>query len=144
MLTSNDSAKMTNEMDNIPVKRMLQRLRVPIALTLAFLLLFFAKPTTTTVALGCSLALIGLLVRAWAAGHIRKDAELAVSGPYSHTRNPLYLGSFLLGTGFTFASGVWWIGLIFMVYFLSVYIPVMQAETVDLTKLFGKNFQAKG
>ena len=53
-----------------------------------------------------------------------------------------YLGSFLLGTGFTFASGVWWIGLIFMAYFFAVYIPVMQVETVELGKLFGKNYQA--
>ncbi len=122
--------------------RVLQRLRVPVALTLALSLLFFAKPSLTSMLIGCSLAFLGMMIRGWAAGHIRKDAELATTGPYAYCRNPLYLGSFLLGTGFTFASGVWWIGLVFMIYFLAVYIPVMHAEMVDLGKLFGKEYQA--
>ena len=126
----------------MPFKRLMQRLRIPIALTLALLLLFFAKPSFATVTIGCTLAFVGLCIRAWAAGHIRKDHTLAISGPYAYTRNPLYFGSFLLGAGFACASGVWWIGLVFVTYFFSVYIPVMQAEAVDLTKLFGANFQA--
>jgi len=130
-----------DELRKLRPNRVLQRLRVPVALSLALSLLFFANPSLPTVLIGCSLAFLGMLIRAWASGHIRKDSELAVTGPYAHCRNPLYFGSFLLGTGFTFASGVWWISLIFMVYFFAVYIPVMQAESVDLTKLFGKSYQ---
>lgn len=123
-------------------RRIIQRLRVSIGMLLALSLLLFSKPSMRSVLLGCSLAFIGLLIRAWAAGHIRKNAELAIHGPYAYCRNPLYFGSFLLGTGFTFASGVWWIGLVFIGYFFSVYIPVMQAEATDLAKLFGQGFQS--
>ncbi len=126
----------------MPRRRILQRLRVPIALMLAISLLYFANPSLTTVLIGTSIAFVGLLIRAWAAGYIRKNQQLAVTGPYAHTRNPLYFGTFLIGIGFTLASGVWWIALIFMVYFLLVYIPVMQAESDDLARLFGSDFQA--
>ena len=53
------------------------------------------------------MALAGLAVRAWAAGVIKKDQELTTSGPYAFTRNPLYLGSLLLGSGGVLAGGVW-------------------------------------
>ena len=125
----------------MPFRRMMQRLRIPVALFLAVSLIVFAKPSLTTLSLGCSLAFLGMCIRAWAAGHIRKDQTLAVSGPYAYTRNPLYFGSFLLGTGFACASGVWWVGVVFIVYYLFVYIPVMQAESVDLTRLFGSDFK---
>lgn len=50
----------------------------------------------------CSLALIltGLLVRTWAAGTLRKQRQLATTGPYALVRHPLYLGSFLMMLGF--------------------------------------------
>ncbi len=128
----------TNETSRM---RIIQRLRVPVGMLLALSLLVFSKPNVRTVVLGCSLAFVGLLIRAWAAGHIRKNAALAIDGPYAYCRNPLYFGSFLIGTGFTFASGVWWIGLVFIVYFFSIYIPVMQTEATDLAKLFGEGFQ---
>jgi len=84
---------------------------------------------------------LGLLIRAWAAGHIRKNAQLATSGPYAFTRNPLYLGSFLLGLGFTIASGQWILGLLFAGLFLGIYFPVMAVEAKTLAELFGKDYE---
>ena len=77
-------------------------------------------------------------LRAWAAGHIRKNAQLATSGPYAFTRNPLYLGSFLLGLGFTIASGRLLLGLLFAALFLGIYLPVMRVEASTMAELFGK------
>ena len=91
--------------------------------------------------IGASVSLLGLAVRAWAAGHIRKNAQLATSGPYAFTRNPLYLGSFLLGLGFTIASGRWWLGLLFAALFLGIYFPVMRVEASTLGQLFGKEYE---
>lgn len=122
-------------------KRFLQRLRVPLGFLFAAVFLIFARPEPVTLAIGGAVALVGLLIRAWASGHIRKNQNLAVSGPYSYTRNPLYLGSFILGVGFTIASGVWWLGLIFVVLFLGIYLPVMRVEAQDLTTIFGAEYE---
>jgi protein-S-isoprenylcysteine O-methyltransferase Ste14 len=89
---------------------------------------------------GGAIALLGLAFRAWSAGHIRKNDALATSGPYAHTRNPLYLGSFVLGLGFTIASGRPWLGLLFAALFLGIYLPVMRVEASTLSQLFGDDY----
>ena len=122
-------------------KRLLQRLRVPLGFLFAAVFLYFAKPAPVTLIVGVCVSILGILIRAWASGHIRKNQNLAVSGPYAFTRNPLYLGSFLLGVGFTIASGVWWLALIFVVLFLGIYLPVMRVEAEDLTQIFGVDFE---
>jgi protein-S-isoprenylcysteine O-methyltransferase Ste14 len=86
-------------------------------------------------------AVIGLALRAWAAGHIRKNDALATSGPYAFTRNPLYLGSFILGLGFTIAAGRPWLGLLFAALFLGIYLPVMRVESATLSRIFGDDFR---
>jgi protein-S-isoprenylcysteine O-methyltransferase Ste14 len=105
------------------------------------LFIFFARPRPLTLALGGIIALIGLAVRAWSAGHIRKNDKLAITGPYAYTRNPLYLGSFIMGLGFTIAAGRWWLGLIFAALFLGIYLPVMRVEAGTMVELFGPDFQ---
>ena len=115
----------------------MQRWRVPLGFLCGALFVLFARPRPQTLALGGIIALLGLALRAWAAGHIRKNAELATSGPYAHTRNPLYLGSFLLGIGFTVASGRAILGLLFAALFLGIYLPVMRVEAATLAALFG-------
>ncbi len=122
-------------------KRLLQRFRVPLGFVFAAVFLIFARPNFTTLWIGGAFALIGLLIRAWSSGHIRKNRELAVSGPYAYTRNPLYLGSFILGLGFTIASGVWWLGILFVALFLGIYLPVMRVEAKDLVELFGEKYK---
>jgi hypothetical protein len=91
-------------------------------------------------------AVCGLLVRAWASGHIRKNDALAVSGPYAYTRNPLYLGTFILGIGFTVAAAGSWLlfcllGSLFAALFLGIYLPVMRVEALTLATLFGKDYE---
>jgi hypothetical protein len=118
----------------------IQRYRVPLGFLFAAVFLIFAKPEPLPLAIGGAIAVVGLLIRAWASGHIRKNQTLAVSGPYAYTRNPLYLGSFILGVGFTIASGVWWLGLIFILLFLGIYLPVMRVEAKELTEIFGAEY----
>ena len=120
----------------------MQRWRVPLGFVCGALFLVLAKPKPLTLAIGGAVALLGLALRAWSAGHIRKNDALATSGPYAHTRNPLYFGSFLLGLGFTIASGRWWLGLLFAALFLGIYLPVMRVEATTLAKLFGEGYEA--
>jgi protein-S-isoprenylcysteine O-methyltransferase Ste14 len=50
--------------------------------------------------LGCMLIFAGLAVRSWSAGILKKNRELATTGPYALVRNPLYVGSFFIMSGF--------------------------------------------
>ena len=119
----------------------IQRWRVPLGFLCAAVFLILARPTRTALLAGACVSLLGLAIRAWAAGHIRKNAQLATSGPYAFTRNPLYLGSFLLGLGFTIASGQVVLGILFAALFLGIYFPVMRVEASTLTELFGKEYE---
>lgn len=119
----------------------MQRWRVPLGFLCSTLFVIFAKSNVLTLAVGGAIALIGLLIRAWAAGHIRKNAQLAITGPYAYTRNPLYLGSFILGLGFTIAAGRVLLALAFAALFLGIYLPVMRVETTTLLELFGDEYR---
>jgi protein-S-isoprenylcysteine O-methyltransferase Ste14 len=119
----------------------IQRWRVPLGFACAILFVFFARPRPVTLTIGAPLSLIGLGIRAWGSGHLRKNDALAVTGPYAYTRNPLYLGSFVMGLGFTVASGRWWLAIPFVLLFLGIYLPVMRVESGTLAQLFGKGFQ---
>ena len=120
----------------------MQRWRVPLGFACGIIFIALARPQWTMLAIGGAVALVGLLLRAWAAGHIRKNSSLATSGPYAHTRNPLYLGSFLLGLGFTVAAGrPLLLGIIFAALFLGIYLPVMRVEAATLVELFGDDYR---
>ena len=93
------------------------------------------SPTDTLV------AALGLIVRAAAAGYLRKDRELAVTGPYALTRNPLYLGSAILAAGFVVACHSWIAGLLVSLYFGIFYYAVMRNEEEDLRMRFGARLQ---
>jgi len=121
-------------------KRTLQRLRVPLGFLFAVAFLIFAKPSMLSIAIGSGVALVGLAIRAWASGHIRKARVLAVTGPYAYTRNPLYFGTFFLGLGFTVASGVWWLAILFAALFIGIYLPVMRVEVDDIRRIFGEEY----
>ncbi len=130
--------------EDAPLRRggtFVQRWRVPLGFLCAAIFLLLARPRPATLAVGASISVVGLLLRAWAAGHIKKNDELAVSGPYAFTRNPLYLGSFLLGLGFTVGAGRWLLGILFAVLFLGIYLPVMRVESATMERLFGEVFR---
>lgn len=113
-----------------------QRLRVPGGFLLAAGFLYFAHPTWLSLLLGLPLSAAGLALRTWAAGHLRKDETLIYSGPYAWTRNPLYLGTFLIAGGCAVASAqAAVLGAVFALFFL-IYVPVMEQEEEHLRKLF--------
>ncbi len=119
----------------------MQRWRVPLGFVCAALFFIFARPSALTLIVGALVAIPGLGLRAWATGHLRKNIALATTGPYAYTRNPLYLGSFLIGLGFTIAAGRWFLAAIFVAFFLGIYVPVMRVESTTLAELFGESYQ---
>jgi protein-S-isoprenylcysteine O-methyltransferase Ste14 len=113
-----------------------QRLRVTTGFALLAAFLYFAAPTRTALIIGLPVSALGLLLRAWAAGHLAKNEALVVSGPYSFTRNPLYLGSLLAAMGLALAGSSALLAFLFGAVFLLVYCPVMEQEEQHLLSLF--------
>ncbi|MFY9558182.1 MAG: isoprenylcysteine carboxylmethyltransferase family protein, partial [Blastocatellia bacterium] len=122
-------------------RQVAQRIRVPAGFVLAPLLLISAKPTGGSLAAGLFVAVIGLAIRGWASGHLKKNQELTISGPYAHTRNPLYLGTFLLGMGVAVGGGTPWFVAVFAVAYLAIYLPVMIAEADTMRALFAEEYE---
>lgn len=116
--------------------RVARRIRVPLGFAFAILYFWLARPTWPSLAFGAALIIPGLLIRALASGHVRKNEALAMSGPYAHTRNPLYLGSLLIGIGFAVASRSWWVGLVLVAMFFAIYVPVIRSEEGFLREKF--------
>jgi protein-S-isoprenylcysteine O-methyltransferase Ste14 len=112
------------------------RLRVPSGFLIVFVFGWFSRPTVESLWLGLPVAVGGLLVRAWAAGCLAKNQQLAISGPYAYTRNPLYLGTLLVAAGLVIAARSVWLGVLFAAVFLFVYLPVIELEEQHLRRLF--------
>lgn len=111
------------------------RTRAPFGFAAAGVFLWLAEPTPASLAAGGPLALCGLGIRAWAAGHLRKNRRLTVSGPYAYVRNPLYLGTLTAGMGFAAAGARPALGVFLTVFFLALYLPVIEEEEAHLRKI---------
>src|SRR5579863_7756934 len=116
--------------------RVARRIRVPLGFVFAVFYFWLARPTWRFIALGAVVIAPGLLIRALASGHVRKNEALATSGPYAYTRNPLYLGSLLIGIGFAVAARSWWVGVVLVVMFFAIYLPVIRDEEAFLRQKF--------
>jgi protein-S-isoprenylcysteine O-methyltransferase Ste14 len=114
------------------------RWRVPLGFLFGVAYLVFSHPTPKLLLAGGAVAAAGLAIRAWAAGHLVKNQSLAMNGPYSYTRNPLYLGSAFMGAGFALAGGSRILAFAFMVLFAAIYWPVIRREEEYLRREFGE------
>jgi protein-S-isoprenylcysteine O-methyltransferase Ste14 len=112
------------------------KLRVPCGFLMVAAFLWLALPTWTSLALGLPVSVLGLALRAWAAGHLEKNRSLAVSGPYAYMRNPLYIGTLAVAAGLVIASRRWELGVLFAAVFLLIYLPVVELEEQHLRSLF--------
>jgi len=116
--------------------RIARRIRVPLGFVFAVFYFWLAWPTWRSIALGAVIVVPGLVTRALASGHVRKNQALATSGPYAYTRNPLYLGSLLIGVGFAVAARSSWVGVALVAMFFAIYLPVIKSEEAFLRERF--------
>ena len=112
------------------------RLRVPLGFLLAIAFGWLSRPSIISLTVGFPVAILGLLLRGWAAGHLEKNIRLATSGPYAWVRNPLYLGTVLVAAGLAIASRRPALMLLFAFAFVLVYLPAVQREEQYLHELF--------
>jgi protein-S-isoprenylcysteine O-methyltransferase Ste14 len=119
-----------------PYADFVQRLRVPAGFLLLITFALLSKPTPQSLLTGLPVAILGLLLRAWAAGHLSKNKELATSGPFARMRNPLYAGTLITALGVVIAARNLWLALLFAAVFLLVYLPAIELEEQHLRVIF--------
>ena len=117
------------------------RWRVRLGYPLAIAVLAASHPTPRSILLGALTGVIGLWVRAYAAGYLHKQEVLTVTGPYAYTRNPLYLGSAILALGAGIATRSWISAFILIIYFAVFYSAVMRREAKELHLRHGASFE---
>ena len=118
------------------------RWRVRIGYLLAIVVLWFSRPEPRSILIGASVGLLGLAIRAYAAGYLHKQAVLTTIGPYARTRNPLYFGSSILALGAAIAMNSWLSAALLLLYFALVYTLVMRREEIELRGHHGPEFEA--
>jgi protein-S-isoprenylcysteine O-methyltransferase Ste14 len=116
--------------------RIARRIRVPLGFLFAVFYLWRARPDWQSLALGGAMVVLGVFLRAMASGHVEKNRQLATTGPYAYTRNPLYLGSIIIAIGFAVASRDVWVAIGIVVFFAVIYVPVIRAEEAFLRQRF--------
>ena len=116
-----------------PVAR---RIRVPLGFVLAVFYLWRAHPAWPFFVAGAVIVGVGVFVRTMASGQVKKNQELTQTGPYQYVRNPLYLGSIIIATGFGVAARDLWIAVILLLMFVLVYVPVIRSEESFLRSRF--------
>ncbi len=123
------------------VGQFLQRRRVALGWVFGAVFAYLASPSPSSLAAGAVLLAAGAAVRTWASGHIRKQEELAVTGPYGHTRNPLYLGSFVMALGALVMARSAAAAALFALTAVPLYLTVMRREEEFLEGRFGDSFR---
>lgn len=119
-----------------PYADFVARLRVPSGFLLVAVFGWLSHPAPASLAIGAPISILGLGLRAWAAGCLDKNRDLATGGPYAYTRNPLYIGTLLVAAGLSLAAQSAALGALTAAVFVFVYLPVIQNEQQHLRRLF--------
>lgn len=124
------------------LQQIIKNNRIALSFVAGGLFLYFATPASATILIGIPFILVGEAIRTWASGFIKKDKELAQEGPYALTRNPLYLGNFLIGLGFSTMAGNIVLIATFLIIFTLIYSVTIKNEEKRLFDEFGDVFRA--
>jgi protein-S-isoprenylcysteine O-methyltransferase Ste14 len=122
--------------------RLLARWRVTLGFVFAAIVLWLATPSPRSLTIGAAIAIVGELIRLWAAGHLEKSKEVTQSGPYRYTRHPLYLGSSLIGIGIAVVANSMIVAAIVIAYLVLTLTAAMRSEEAHLREKFGDAYDA--
>lgn len=111
-----------------------------------------ARTTERSLRLGIVLLAVGQAIRFWANGYVGhrkvgtscmgtpKVGHIVTAGPYAFTRNPLYLGSMIIGFGFCVIVNNLWLGFSMIAGFYLIYGRKIADEEAGLEKEWKKEF----
>lgn len=112
--------------------------RIVLAWAFALLVGYFAREYPVWP--GILVCFIGATLRFWASGYLRKDSRPAVGGPYAHTRNPLYLGTWLMAIGVAWAIQTYLLMLAVSILYAALYHYIILDEETKLRRIFGEPY----
>ena len=124
------------------INQALARRRVPLGFLCAIVVLWFARPTGSSLVWGGLIAACGEALRIWAAGHLNKSREVTASGPYRWVAHPLYLGSSVMGVGLAIASGSLIVTAVIAGYLLTMITAAIRSEEAFLREKFGERYDS--
>jgi protein-S-isoprenylcysteine O-methyltransferase Ste14 len=115
---------------------------VPLGFFCAGAVVYLAKPTPRSLAIGGAIALLGEMIRIWAAGHLEKGLEVTQSGPYRMTRHPLYMGSAIIAAGAAVASAHISAMILIAAYMATTIVSAIRHEEMSMRASFGDQYDA--
>jgi protein-S-isoprenylcysteine O-methyltransferase Ste14 len=119
-----------------PYSDFVARVRVPSGFLLLVAFAWLSNPSRISILIGLPISVLGLWLRVWATGHLAKDQQLARTGPYAYIRNPLYAGTLIVAAGILIAARDALLGIIFILAFSLIYLPVIELEEQHLREIF--------
>lgn len=122
------------------MRNLLKDYRIQFGYLLFVIFIVFATFNTLYFTVGAILSILSLIWRFWASGYISKNSALTIGGPYRYCRHPLYWGNFLMGLGFSLMCGKIIFVLVFILFFLTAYFPLMKDEEKKLIGIFGDRY----
>lgn len=120
----------------------LARKRVPLGFVFAAFVIWLARPTFKSLAIGGAMAIAGEAFRIWAAGHLEKGLEVTRSGPYRISRHPLYIGSAIIGVGVAVAARRQSVTALIAVYLIPTLLSAIRTEEAGMRASFGDQYDA--
>ncbi len=95
--------------------------------------------------LGLPIFAAGVALRVWAQRHLcyrlKIAPRLAVTGPYAHVRNPVYIGNTLMLVGLAMTCEVFWAVLLVVLWASLVYSLAVRFEECRLAKRYGDEYR---
>lgn len=130
----------SNPTVNQRMHQWLLRARIPASILMVVAIVVLSHPRLESWLIGFAVIILGELLRIWASGHIHKMTEVTSTGPYALCRHPLYLGHFLIATGFCIMGDSIAALIIILISFLAIYMPTWKNEEKNLIEKFGDTY----
>ncbi|MFT5287396.1 MAG: protein-S-isoprenylcysteine O-methyltransferase Ste14 [Planctomycetota bacterium] len=137
---ANSSSKSGDSVTEFMPNRYKHRQAVGIAF--GVLIVWLSEPMQQWISTGAIFAILGMIVRMWASGHVKKNQILAMTGPYAYVRHPLYVGNHLIAIGLCLASGLWWSVPAYIVICFFFYPHTIRHEDTSLLRMFPDQWPA--
>lgn len=120
------------------LRKFLVTLRAPIALIGVLLMAKYANRDWLLA--GFLVSMLGEFIQVWCFASLDKASTLAVRGPYTMVRNPMYLGRYFIILGFLMLLGNWWLLAAYSVLYWLYMDARVQREEKRLRPIFGEPY----